>query len=454
MNYLIYIEHSAENLQFFLWYRDYVKRFHAASTLDTALAPEWTQQMEDETVARFQKDAANRRKREHPVARTIFKGSDFEENNAAVAAAAAAAAVEATVLVESKDLFATPPSTPGDGDDPSFFSGSQATTAMTTYRTQAHDVFHAAGFKQPCKSFTRTPLNSQLKCILAHLSNHATHPLYHDITYTPFSLHYTSSHTHPLTQSTTVTIQPFRAELARILTTYLAHDAPRQLNLSDRERRTTMAALARTTHPSALRGAARAAEDALRRQAHPNFVRWSICNANPARVRFARGLGVGLIFVATVGAVLLTLGSGGVKRGYRATPAVGWVLGIATLVAASKGMCVVLHGMHYRHVRPWELFRDTAAGGEDGGGEDDFSESSSTFFDSFGSVNSYEDEPWVVRYEKRNAVRKIFDRQVWVQEPALRQIQDTIFMQALLAALLVSGALAAVFVCLPGGDFF
>ncbi|EMR63955.1 putative regulator of g protein signaling superfamily protein [Eutypa lata UCREL1] len=372
MNYLIYIEHSAENLQFFLWYRDYVKRFHAASTLDTALAPEWTQQMEDETVARFQKDAANRRKREHPVARTIFKGSDFEENNAA----AAAAAVEATVLVESKDLFATPPSTPGDGDDPSFFSGSQATTAMTTYRTQAHDVFNAAGFKQP------------------------------------------------------FTIQPFRAELARILTTYLAHDAPRQLNLSDRERRTTMAALARTTHPSALRGAARAAEDALRRQAHPNFVRWSICNANPARV------------------------SGGVKRGYRATPAVGWVLGIATLVAASKGMCVVLHGMHYRHVRPWELFRDTAAGGEDGGGEDDFSESSSTFFDSFGSVNSYEDEPWVVRYEKRNAVRKIFDRQVWIQEPALRQIQDTIFVQALLAALLVSGVLAAVFVCLPGGNFF
>lgn len=215
-----------------------------------------------------------------------------------------------------------------------------------------------------------------------------------------------------------------------------------------------MAALARTTHPSALRGAARAAEDALRRQAHPNFVRWSICNANPARVRFARGLGVGLIFVATVGAVLLTLGSGGVKRGYRATPAVGWVLGIATLVAASKGMCVVLHGMHYRHVRPWELFRDTAAGGEDGGGEDDFSESSSTFFDSFGSVNSYEDEPWVVRYEKRNAVRKIFDRQVWIQEPALRQIQDTIFVQALLAALLVSGVLAAVFVCLPGGNFF
>lgn len=199
MNYLIYIEHSAENLQFFLWYRDYVKRFHAASTLDTALAPEWTQQMEDETVARFQKDAANRRKREHPVARTIFKGSDFEENNAAVAAAAAA--VEATVLVESKDLFATPPSTPGDGDDPSFFSGSQATTAMTTYRTQAHDVFNAAGFKQPCKSFTRTPLNSQLKCILSHLSNHATHPLCHDITYTPQQQPPFPSITHPHTHT-------------------------------------------------------------------------------------------------------------------------------------------------------------------------------------------------------------------------------------------------------------
>lgn len=32
MDYLVYVAHDAENLQFFLWYRDYVKRFHEWQT--------------------------------------------------------------------------------------------------------------------------------------------------------------------------------------------------------------------------------------------------------------------------------------------------------------------------------------------------------------------------------------------------------------------------------------
>ncbi|KAJ3472114.1 hypothetical protein NLG97_g11273 [Lecanicillium saksenae] len=112
-------------------------------------------------------------------------------------------------------------------------------------------------------------------------------------------------------------------------------------------------------------------------------------------------------------------------------------------------MCVVLHGMHHRHVRPWELFtQDT----EKDGAESPIA--SKTSFDSFDSSNSYEDEPWVVKYEKRNIVRKVFDREVWIQEPALRQIQDTIFIQAILASLLFGGILTAIFVAVPGGHFF
>lgn len=153
--------------------------------------------------------------------------------------------------------------------------------------------------------------------------------------------------------------------------------------------------------------------------------------------------------------ILLTLSS--VPRGYRAIPAVGLVLGVSTQVAALKGMCVVLHGMHHRHVRPWELFVDEEV-------LDDMSSSSDSAgkpahlgkksFDSFGSSNSYEDEPWVIKYQKRNLVRKVFDREVWIQEPALRSIQDTIFVQAMLVAVVSSGALAAVFVCVPGGYFY
>ncbi|EEY15956.1 conserved hypothetical protein [Verticillium alfalfae VaMs.102] len=165
-----------------------------------------------------------------------------------------------------------------------------------------------------------------------------------------------------------------------------------------------------TTHPSALRIIFKSIDHSLRHQAHPNFI-----------------------------PIILTLSSA--PRGYRAIPAIGFVLGVSTLVAAWKGMCVVLHGMHHRHVRPWELFIDNE-------GECDLSKTS---FESFGSGNSYETEPWVVKYEKRNTVRKVFDREVWIQEPALRQIQDTIFVQAMLCALLAAGVLTAIFVAVPGG---
>jgi hypothetical protein len=41
MDYLIYIEHNAENLQFFLWYRDYERRFYDLPGKERVLSPEW-----------------------------------------------------------------------------------------------------------------------------------------------------------------------------------------------------------------------------------------------------------------------------------------------------------------------------------------------------------------------------------------------------------------------------
>ena len=107
----------------------------------------------------------------------------------------------------------------------------------------------------------------------------------------------------------------------------------------------------------------------------------------------------------------------------------------------------VLHGMHHRHLRPWELFAE----GDDSSGDVELKKGS---FDTMGSSNSYEDEPWVAKYEKRNLIRKIFDREVWIQEPALRQIQDTIFLQAVGCALLITAISVAIFVAVPKGNYY
>ena len=242
-----------------------------------------------------------------------------------------------------------------------------------------------------------------------------------------------------------VTVQPFREEITRIIATYIAEGSPRELNLASRERNAVLHALGNTTHPTAFRGIAPIIEWSLRFQAHPNFIRWTICNGNRPRVIFARGLGIVTILLGFIAAILITLSNAG--RGWRALAAIGWVIGIATLIAAWKGMCVVLHGMHHRHLRPWELFSDEDASSDD-------LELKKESFDSLGSTNSYEDEPWVAKYEKRNVVRKVFDREVWIQEPALRQIQDTIFLQAVGGALVAAAIFTAIFVALPKGNVY
>lgn len=142
--------------------------------------------------------------------------------------------------------------------------------------------------------------------------------------------------------------------------------------------------------------------------------------------------------------MLITLSRAG--RGWRILALILFFVGIATLVAAWKGMCVVLHGMHHRHLRPWELFSD----------EDEDVQLKDTSMDTVNSVstNSYEDEPWVAKYDKRNVIRKVFDRELWIEEPALRQIQDTIFLQAVLGGIAGGLVLTAIFLAVPAGDFY
>lgn len=161
---------------------------------------------------------------------------------------------------------------------------------------------------------------------------------------------------------------------------------------------------------------------------------------------FARGLGISGILAGLLADLLITLSHA--SRPWRILPFPLWFIGIATLVAAWKGMCVVLHGMHHRHLRPWELFADEA----DEAILDEKLMSQETFMSQ--STNSYEDEPWIAKYAKRNIIRKVCDREIWIQEPALRQIQDTIFVQAILASFVLSCLCVGIFCAVPRGNFY
>ncbi|KAK3713759.1 hypothetical protein LTR37_008245 [Vermiconidia calcicola] len=380
MNYLKYIEFSAENLQFYLWFRDYSARFAQLPESAKVLAPEWShEQAEAEAAANMAGSKPSRKVNGH-VAEAL-QGTDFADRRA-------------------PNPFNTPAQTPSLEEKRELSSeygsstGETRTTAVstTTARSVAEHAFDDAGMK-----------------------------------WKPF------------------TVQPYRDEVNRVISVYIADKSPRELNLAGRERTAALHALQNTTHPSAFHAVAKSVEYSLRRQAHPNFVRWTICNGNRPRVVFARGLGVGGIVAGIVADLVITLSSAG--RAWRVVPLIGWFIGIATLIAAWKGMCVVLHGMHHRHMRPWELFADET---------DEVMDEKRLSNDSFlsQSTNSFEDEPWIARYQKRNIIRKVFDREKWIQEPALRQVQDTIFLQAILGSFLLSCVFVGIFCAVPAGNFF
>ncbi|KAL9050208.1 MAG: hypothetical protein Q9162_006771 [Coniocarpon cinnabarinum] len=391
MNYLKYIEHDAENLQFFLWARTYQEKFNRLPASEKRLSPEWSPALAD--------DDANHG---HPRSMKVSADTAAALKGTGLDSAPRVTEVSPSQSTEKVNPFYTPPRTPTGSEyhgAPSELSsngmsgGWTSVTNSTEVHRKAEVAYDDAGLK-----------------------------------WQPF------------------TIQPFRDEIARVISIYIADGGPRQLNLSSKERNALLHALENTTHPSAFYAVLTTVEWSLRTQSHPNFVRWTICNGNRPRVVFARGLGVGGIVGGIIVGILLALSGAG--RAWRIFPLILFFIGIATLVAAVKGMCVVLHGMHHRHLRPWELFAD------DDDRSVELKKDSFDTLDSQASSNSYEDEPWVAKYKRRNVIRKIFDRELWIQEPALRQIQDTIFLQAILSGLVGGAILTAVFIAVPNGGFY
>jgi hypothetical protein len=360
------------------------------------LAPEWTAALADAERKEYRQQL-KKQNNPNPTSDALFKGSDFEEKPKVEDASEPTPFDDRSQGALSEDNLSTGRPMSGITDHTGIYSTVSAAS-------RAETAFEQAGLNKP------------------------------------------------------FTVQPFREELNRIISVYLVEESPRQLNLSGRERHALLKAVLYTTHPSAFREVVNTVEYSLRRQSHPNFIRWAICNGNKPRVTFARGLGIFLIVAAIVTDILITISS--VGRGWRAPPIILMIIGFATLFAAWKGMCVVLHGLHHQHVRPWELFTDqdeaaaaAALEGKEDKSSDEYSPKSSISLDSLmsSSTNSFEDEPWVAKYKRRNVVRQIFDREIWIKEPALKQIQDTIFLQAILLGTLASAIIVAIFVAVPSG---
>lgn len=255
-------------------------------------------------------------------------------------------------------------------------------------------------------------------------------------------------------------VQPFRAEVNKILNHYLVAGSPRQLNLSRHDRVAVIRALTYTTDPSALSRVKKMLDTSLRRESYPNFVRWSICNGNKQWNYASRILGTTNFILGFIIAVILTLSS--CSRYWRIFAALEWWIGLTNIIAATQGLCIILHRMHCRQHHAWETqnpgFDDDEAMLQGADGDlVDYEETKPKWpvkMEVFGPSNNYSTEPWVEAYHQKPWHRKLFERRLPVGEPGLRHLQNRMVRQAEAWALIITVPLTIIFVALPKGNFF
>ena len=136
MNFLKYIELSAENLQFFLWYRDYSKRFNELPASEKVLSPEWT------GASNTNGDASKLAiQNMHPEVSAMLDGTDFDGSQQ-----------------NEKNPFYTPPHTPTNGsrrreESLDSYDDSMA-TGKVNHSERAAGAFENAGLKwKPCELY-------------------------------------------------------------------------------------------------------------------------------------------------------------------------------------------------------------------------------------------------------------------------------------------------------------
>lgn len=390
MNYLLYIEHSAENLQFFLWYRDYLMRFANLPPSEKALSPLWLDEKFDADFNKSTSHVTTTSSRPSTTDKDIEVLPNFD-----------------MTLDTSSEHRILPQGGEQEGSTHEYMPASdpvKTTKLMTWDATSSINVSRRGDFRQVASDAFEA---------------------YNIVA--PF------------------TVQPYREEITRIIATYIAEGAPRELNLASTERANLLRALASTTHPSAFGRVAATVETSLRRQSHPNFVRFSICNGDKPRIAYATFMGWTNLAFGLIMGILITLSN--VPRGYRAFSAFFIILGISTLIMAKRGICIVLNSFHACHLQPWELFEEEPD-------TESVYEMKHNSFDSFGSTNSFEDQPWVSKYKDLPFMKKIFSRQTRINEPALRKLHDTMLLQSLIGAIGVTVVIEAIFLAVPGGHFY
>ncbi|KAI3394811.1 hypothetical protein diail_2213 [Diaporthe ilicicola] len=280
--------------------------------------------------------------------------------------------------------------------------------------------------------------------------------------------------------------QPFRDEVTMIIKQYITDQAPRRLNIPDEDLAACQKAASITTHPSSLLRAFTAAEDLLKSDCYPRFVRNSQRNANKPRLVFIRVMAIIIVMVGFLVNQVLVLSS--LSQFYRVLSIILWWPSFTTLIAAIQGLCIILQLRSLRQLRPWEqeyLDEDVDADGQGhelnsaaevtthissdndrrrskqpahGGAIRVTSRLSSSRNDdplrkpsmqTFGPANKYRRRAFVRAYQAKPMVRKIWDDAVKTRNKNIKMLQDRTLFLSICWGGAISSVLTVVSLFIP-----
>ncbi|KAL2422131.1 hypothetical protein ABEF94_009384 [Exophiala dermatitidis] len=214
-------------------------------------------------------------------------------------------------------------------------------------------------------------------------------------------------------------------ELQQVAELFLVPGSPKELNLPSSMRARALAGLQQSDSPQTLAPIADHVYYLLKNCSHRNFIRLGVKNGTFETLCMVTVAGVLLISVGLLTMLLLAFESPSIHhsnrwRGLAAAPF--WWLGFSFLLAGWRGSCFLLLLFSRRQELPWERVDSIENGG------------------------TPKRPNALMRFVKK---MMLFERKIRVKDQGLRVLQRTIVVQSMVAALLVTVVLEAVFLCLP-----
>ncbi|KAK3485441.1 uncharacterized protein B0T23DRAFT_327180 [Neurospora hispaniola] len=397
--YLKYIEYSSENLEFYIWFKNYEESYHKgfASRHDKG-----------------SHDLVKTASESGSVSSSVFKKSHYQPSDGE-----------------------------GDGD----------LEPVTTARETLHRISMLITASASCTSSVAHP--SYRPCGPCAPSSNAIFPTatffnnFNNSQIAVLASDPTPDPADPANKSTTLGLlapQPGPippSEIQTIITLFLLPSSSKELNIPMSLRRSALDGLAATPQgtlpdPNVLRPIADHVYYLLRSCSHRNFVRLGVSNGTFETICFATVLGFVSLALGYLVVLVRAFTEGrGARSRWESFDGFGfWMVGMSLVLCGLRGSCFFLLLFSRRQRLPWERLNDgeKVEGVHMCGGQE-------------GNEDEMETKRWSVR--QRVGRMMMFDKRLKVQERSLRRLQRKIVMQSMVGGTIFSALSAVVFLLLP-----